>query len=1066
MLADAPTRTSRLAQARAGLAALVHVYPGEEQLVALLLVHSLFVGFARVFSITASDPLFLVSWGSDQLPYLYIGSALTTALAGFLYMQVAAKLPLRTLLVANLGALLVITAAFRILLALDRSRPIILGLAIWSYVLGVLINLEFWSLAGHLLHVRQAKRLFGLIGSGEVLATVAGGLLTPFLVPSIGTANLLVLAAGGILGALVCLLAAVRTSFIREGVEDGAADESAERPPAGALFREPYILLMFAFTSLTWLVYYLIDNAFYDQAMTRYADDAQLASFLGIFSAGAGVCTLLVRTLISGRIIARYGLTVGLLALPALNLLGVMSVAAAGTLVGTGALVFWLATMTKLADKVLGNSIYQTSFLTLYQPLPGSQRVQTRTITESFVEPAAGAIAGITLLVLIKQFALGAVGLAYVALIVLLCTAVVGSLLGRAYLGALTRALTRRKVHAASVTLTDASSVNVLLAAARSPNAGAALYALELLESLDHAALPAALTHALAHPVAEVRHEAISRIERMRLAALLPAVQECLAAEPVMEVRSACVRTVATLATGEAIDGIAAYLEHSQPALRIGAVIGLMRRDDVAGVARAGQTLTKLITSSDPAERELAARAIGAIARPEMGRLLCTLIEDEAVGVRRAAMVSSGALKEPALWPKLIEALVPPTATAAAMGLVAGGDEALPALRAVFDQPAAAQKVLVHVARICGRIGSDEAQRLLLQQLAFPDSEVRTEVLAALKRCGFQAADVMAAAVRTQIIVEFAEVARLVSILNDIAASPTTALLQDSACHQLQQARERLLLLLSFIYNPDAIRRVRDHLHVPSPEKRAYATELLDVLVDYEWRAPVLAVFEELTLEARARRLQTWFPQPRLGLQARLHALAAEDGSEHAWMRACASYLLQTGDPQMRSTIEKVLILKTVSLFAGTPNEVLVELTAVLEEVELSTGQTIFEKGDVGTSMYIIVDGRVRVHDGDWTLNDLGAGEFFGEMAVLNTVPRVASVTAIEPTHLFRLDQDSLYELMGDRPEIARGIIGVLSARLKARVEDVAELHAQVQQLTAQLQAALGATTGHVQSDA
>ena len=1065
MLADAPTRTSRLAQARASLAALVQVYPGEGQLVALLLVHSLFVGFARVFSKTAADPLFLVSWGSDQLPYLYIGSALTTALAGFLYTRAAAKLPLRMLLVANLGALLVITAAFRILLALDGSRPIILGLAIWSYVLAVLIKLEFWSLAGYLLHVRQAKRLFGLIGSGEILATVAGGLLTPLLVPSIGTANLLVLAAGGILGALVCLLAVARTFSIQVGAEGDAADDNAERPPVGALFREPYILLIFAFTSLIWLAYYLIDNAFYAQAMTRYTDDAQLAGFLGIFLAGAGVLTLVVRTLISGRIIARYGLTVGLLALPALDLVGATSVAAAGTLLGAGALVFWLATMTKLTDKVLGGSIYQTSFLTLYQSLPSKQRVQARTLTESIVEPAAGAVAGLTLLVLIKQWAFGAVGLAYVALLSLLCTVVVGSLLGKAYPAALSRALSRRNLRTTSLSLADASSVNVLLAAARSPNAGAALYALELLESLDHGALPAALTHALRHPVAEVRHEAIARIERLRLVVLLPAVQERLTVEPVTEVRGACVRTVATLSAGEAIDGIATYLEHSQPALRIGAVIGLMRREDMAGVAQAGQALTKLITSSDPAERELAARAIGAIGRPDKGKLLCTLIEDEAVDVRRAALVASGALKEPALWPKLIDALVPPTASAAALGLVAGGDEALPALRAVFEQPAAGQKVLMHVARICGRIGSDGAERLLLQHLASPDNEVRTQVLVALKRCGFQAPPLMAAVVRTQIMAEFAEVARLVAILSDIAASPTTALLQDSAEHQLQQARERLLLLLSFIYNPDAIRRVRDHLHVPSAEKRAYATELLDALVDHEWRAPVLAVFEELTLEARVRRLEAWFPQPGLGLQARLHALAAEGGSEHTWMRACASYLLQTADPRMRSTIEKVLMLKAVSLFAGTPGQVLVELTMVLEDVELRAGRTIFEKGDIGTSMYIIVDGRVRVHDGDRTLNELSTGELFGEMGVLNAVPRVASVTAIEPTHLFRLDRDSLYELVDDRPEIARGIIGVLSTRLKARVEDVTEIHAQVQQLKEQLQPALGAAGGRVMRD-
>jgi CRP-like cAMP-binding protein len=141
----------------------------------------------------------------------------------------------------------------------------------------------------------------------------------------------------------------------------------------------------------------------------------------------------------------------------------------------------------------------------------------------------------------------------------------------------------------------------------------------------------------------------------------------------------------------------------------------------------------------------------------------------------------------------------------------------------------------------------------------------------------------------------------------------------------------------------------------------------------------------------------------------------------------------------MLTTIEKVLILKGVSIFSGTPDEILAEVTSLLEEVDVPVGTTVFEKGDLGTCMYIIVDGRVRIVDGARVLNELGERDVFGEMAVLDRAPRMASVVAIEPTCLLRLDQDTLYELMADRVEVARGIIQVLSGRLRTLAHDLAE---------------------------
>ncbi len=149
----------------------------------------------------------------------------------------------------------------------------------------------------------------------------------------------------------------------------------------------------------------------------------------------------------------------------------------------------------------------------------------------------------------------------------------------------------------------------------------------------------------------------------------------------------------------------------------------------------------------------------------------------------------------------------------------------------------------------------------------------------------------------------------------------------------------------------------------------------------------------------------------------------------------------------MLSTIEKVLILTTVNIFAGTPDEILAEIAAQLEETVVPAGATIFEKGDIGDSLYIIVTGRVRVHDGPYTLNELGERSVFGEMAAVDPAPRSASVTALEETSLLRLDRDALYEVMADQIEVVRGIMHVLSEYVRVRAQDVADLSARVRTL-------------------
>lgn len=133
----------------------------------------------------------------------------------------------------------------------------------------------------------------------------------------------------------------------------------------------------------------------------------------------------------------------------------------------------------------------------------------------------------------------------------------------------------------------------------------------------------------------------------------------------------------------------------------------------------------------------------------------------------------------------------------------------------------------------------------------------------------------------------------------------------------------------------------------------------------------------------------------------------------------------------MLLTIEKILILKTVSIFNKIPEETLAEVAQNLKGLLAKSGQTIVHKGDMGRSMYIIVDGEVRVHDDERTIAHLGQREIFGELAALNPEPRTASVTAIRDTHLFRLDYETLQELISEHVDLASGIIQVLCQRLQ-----------------------------------
>ena len=143
-------------------------------------------------------------------------------------------------------------------------------------------------------------------------------------------------------------------------------------------------------------------------------------------------------------------------------------------------------------------------------------------------------------------------------------------------------------------------------------------------------------------------------------------------------------------------------------------------------------------------------------------------------------------------------------------------------------------------------------------------------------------------------------------------------------------------------------------------------------------------------------------------------------------------------EPVALMTIERVAVLQHVQLFSEVPGHMLVAVARLLEEESYEAGATIIERDTVEDWLYVVAEGRVRIHTSERTLGEAGKGDVVGEFAVLAAAPRSASVTAIEPSLLLRLRRGPFEELLDDRPEIARGVITTLVRLLQASNADQA----------------------------
>ena len=129
--------------------------------------------------------------------------------------------------------------------------------------------------------------------------------------------------------------------------------------------------------------------------------------------------------------------------------------------------------------------------------------------------------------------------------------------------------------------------------------------------------------------------------------------------------------------------------------------------------------------------------------------------------------------------------------------------------------------------------------------------------------------------------------------------------------------------------------------------------------------------------------------------------------------------------------VQRILFLKNVPLFSTMPPDTIAWVAEAADETSTLSGQTIFEKGSEGDSMYVIADGSVRIHDGAKTLASLAQGAFFGELSILDGETRSATATAETDCLLLVIRQDSFRRILSKQFDVTENLLKILVRRIR-----------------------------------
>ena len=954
--------------------------PDERRTVGLAAAAAATATAGLTIAASSIDALLFSRGGVDDLPVLYVLLGVTMFVATLGVSAVLGRLGRgRTFLVIP-ASIALIAGVARVTLATD-AEWIYPALWLLRGASEFLLGLAVWGLAGLVTDTRQAKRFFPLIGGAAVLGQVVGGLATKPLAGWLGTDNL-ILVWLGTLGIVVVLgrrLVAMTDAAIppsrRRRTSAIAEMKTDVREGLHYAVRSPLLRWMSVGSVLFSLLFFSLYLPFSRAVAERYPQSDDLAGFLGLFFAVSTAVTLLLSLLVMNRLLSKLGVPKVMMVLPVLYLLafGVLTVAStfAILLAFRFAQVVWLQGGASSAWEAVINTV------------PGDRRDRMRAFLYGGPTQVGTVLAGVVALIgerAVSPRVLFGIGLAAAAAAVYSMARV-----RRAYAEELLVALREGRPHVFGGTpgggepfglaRADLAAASVAIGAMTDPDVGVRRVAAEILGDLDAPGAIPALIGGVRDDDPEVRATALRSLARTEAFAASDVVPERLT-DPVPEVR---------LAALDALDALRADRSRARALLR-----------DPDGLVRA-RAAGILLKDAPPEGPE------GAGSDLEAETILARLARSPHAEARVAALQALASSRSP-MAPDLARA---------------GLSDPIPSVRAEAARTLTTLDPIGGVDDlIAAMAGGGEVLEAADEAMSVSPERSRADVQ------GLAAAST-AQALENRRLADSIEAGgdERLGLLRD-------SLLSSSRLHALIAIRTVALLA-----DRGAISTALESLSGENAAQRANALEVIETTGDPDLVRPLLSLWDD-------RRT------PDLDRDWR-------DGAAHhpdEWIRACAEWAIGAGEAADETTqggtmtetmatlplMERVLFLRRVALFADLPPQDLAPIAAIASERSFGDADTIAEQDEPGDEMHIIVSGYVMVilrepGGHQQVLAVRSTGDVIGEMAVITSAPRMASLAAKGPVRLLSIGRREFESMLRDRPETALALMRVLCQRLADR---------------------------------
>jgi len=854
---------------------------------------------SSVASKAARDALFLDRYRAIDLPYVDIAIAVLVGFAASLYIWFGYRTNLRNLQVGSLTFFAVTALGFWLWAAVSayESGALFIVIYIWVGVFSVLAPSQVWTMANYVLTTREAKRSFGFIGSGAILGWIVGGFATRTAVANFGTESML-----GFVALTLFLCAGIVVVIWRDrpdyvGNDTPASGDVKDRFPlwsALKLIRESaYLRAIAALILIAALTTTIAGWQFKAIAKQAVPDTDELAMFFGTFNMIAGLMSLGLQLLLTGRVLRTVGVGPALFIVPTAMLMGSAGVLLLGTLVAAAAL--------KASDQVLRYSIDKATVELLYLPVPAAHTFRVKSFIDTVVYRLGDASGGLIVLMFAAGLGFSPIRMSMVGIVFVGLWMSAAYVARRQYVENLRESIHQHRVDSerASMPVMDRDTASLVTSRLKGTPKEIA-YALSLFELAHDRKVHPAVRGLLHHEDPSIRQQAVRLLARAGDATVKDQV-EALVKDPDLGVRTEALLYLTEFDPTDPLQRIEALGDFEDFSIQAAVVAFLAKPGKTQNIDAAKLLISKMVEAAGETGRRgrLEAARLMSVLPDAFDKELRTLVDDEDCDVAKAAITAVGTLKKRSLTGDLIDRLAEPALNQSVISALASfEDRIVGTLRDYLTDESMRAEVRREIPKVLEEIGSKSAQAVLIESVLDRDVVLRYHTIAALNRLGQAHPDrpTDRKLIETVLAAEIMGHYRSYQVLGTLGDALTASLndpanpIEHGLRESMEKETERIFRLLKILYPQYDMHSAYVGLQSSDPVVHDNAIEFMDSVLPPEVRQIVIPLFDrDVSVEARiatANRL--------LGsaLGDREQAIEVMALSADPWLRACAAYAM------------------------------------------------------------------------------------------------------------------------------------------------------------------------------